>query len=140
MDHALYNGLRELAASAFPKRCANCGRVYASAEDYLRETRPPAVTHSGLKQATDDDGSVIVEVFRNCPCGSTLLDFFNDRRDRSDAGQQRRERFLRLVGYLVANGIDRPLARSELLKVLHGQSSEVLARFLLPDFNLPSSE
>ncbi|MCK9987662.1 MAG: hypothetical protein AzoDbin1_04134, partial [Azoarcus sp.] len=39
------------------------------------------------------DGQVIVELFRNCVCGSTLMDCFRDRRDTSEAGLRRRARF-----------------------------------------------
>ncbi len=133
-DHArwqagLYQGLRELAESAFPKRCATCGRVYASAEEFLRETRTLRANSSGLKQSVDDDGSTIVELYRNCACGSTLMDFFVDRRDMSEAGLRRRRRFGELLERLVSAGLEREVARAELIKIVHGQPSEILRRF-----------
>jgi len=87
-----------------------------------------------LNEATgvSDDGSRIVEAFRNCPCGSTLMDFFTDRRDMSEKGLRRRERFGELLDYLVENGMERAAARAELLKVLKGGSSAVLANFSPP--------
>ncbi len=125
-DGRLYAGLQELAAGAFPKRCPACGDFYPNVEDYLRRTGRVASGVSGLKQSVDDDGNVIVELFRNCQCGSTLLDFFSDRRDRSKAGLERRARFAELVDQLVARGFARTVARAELLRVLRGEPSAVL--------------
>jgi hypothetical protein len=125
-DAALYAGLQELAAGAFPKRCALCGRTYSSVEDYVTQTGRVGSGRSGLKQTFDDDGHVIVELFRNCVCGSTLMDCFTDRRDTSAAGLKRRARFGELVESLVARGLGREHARSELLKVLRGEKSTVL--------------
>lgn len=132
MDTTLFEGLTELAASAFPKRCASCGRVYETAAEYLLSTRPISERRSGLKQSMDDDGSVIVEAFRNCECGSTLMDVFNNRRDLSEAGARRRARFAELLDYLVAQSLDREVARAELLKVLRGEGSEILRKFKPP--------
>lgn len=121
-----YAGLRELAESAFPKRCRNCGRTYQTADEFIAATQPLAPERSGLKQSLDDDGRAIVELFRNCECGSTLMDCFNDRRDLSEAGLRRRQRFGELVDYLAGQGLPRLTARDELLKVMRGQPSELL--------------
>lgn len=127
-----YAGLRELAESAFPKHCRNCGRVYATAADFIAATEPLAPDRSGLKQSTDDDGRAIVELFRNCVCGSTLMDCFNDRRDLSETGNRRRQRFGELLDYLEGQGLAKPTARAELIKVMRGQPSELLKRFAAP--------
>lgn len=74
---------------------------------------------SALK-ASEDDGGVILELFRNCVCGSTLLDFFSDRRDTGPAGLKRRERFGELMTFLTNSGLDVGIARAERLKVLRG--------------------
>lgn len=133
IDAGLYSGLQELAASAFPKRCPACGRSYRDAADYVAQTLHVANGSSGLKQAVDDDGQVIVELFRNCVCGSTLMDSFRNRRDCSEAGQRRRTRFAEVLATLVARGIERSQARTELLKVLRGEPSPILkARPRLP--------
>ena len=128
----LFKGLKELAESAFPKKCANCGRAFVSAEQFLLETESINTSTTGLKQAEDDDGSKIVEVFRNCPCGSTLMEFFNDRRDLSEAGIKRRIKFDELLNFLQENNFDRITARNELIKVLRGESSGILSKFRLP--------
>jgi hypothetical protein len=123
-----YSGLRELAESAFPKRCKNCGRVYASAAEFIAATQPVSTDKSGLKISHDDDGKVILELFRNCVCGSTLMDTFNDRRDLSESGARRRKRFAEIQAYVVRQGIAPETAREELRKVARGQTSEVLRK------------
>lgn len=126
IDAELYAGLQEIVAGAFPKRCAMCGRTYESVDDYILQTGRVGSGRSGLKQTFDEDGSVIVECFRNCICGSTLMDCFNDRRDTSPAGLRRRARFGELLDSLVAKGLEPLFARAELLKVLHGEPSSIL--------------
>ncbi|MFV0662148.1 oxidoreductase [Denitromonas sp.] len=131
-DAELLAGLKALAVSAFPKRCANCGRAYPDEASYLNEALPISAANSGLKSSEDDDGSSIVEPFRNCACGSTLLDFFSDRRDDSVAGERRRARFDELLTYLTERGMRANEARRELRKVMRGEPSAALCRFRLP--------
>ena len=131
-DHAWYSGLRPREKSAFPKKCRNCGRVFETAEQYFTETSDIREEDAGLKQLIDDDSSVVVEAFRNCPCGSTLMDHFSDRRDMSPAGRARRERFDEFLKYLVQSGLDADIAYTELLKVARGGESEILARYKPP--------
>lgn len=122
MDEQLFfEGLRALAASAFPKHCNSCGRVFGSAEEFIRQTSSLRPDRSGLKQAFDDDNVAIVEAYRNCVCGSTLMDFFSDRRDISQAGHQRRQLFDRLLPHLLEKGMDMQAAREYLLGLLRGQ-------------------
>lgn len=128
----LIKGLKALAESAFPKKCANCGRSFESAEQFLSETQKINAKTSGLKQVDDEDGSKIVEVFRNCPCGSTLMDFFGNRRDLSEAGEKRRGKFDELLNFLSENGLDKTTARTELIKVAHGEKSEILSKISPP--------
>jgi hypothetical protein len=125
-DATLFANLRALAASSFPKRCNNCGRSYATAEDFVAATAAIRPDSSGLKLSHGDDGKEIVELFRNCVCGSTLMDAFDNRRDVSHAGGKRRQRFDELLALLQARGIDRDVAYSELLKLMRGQKSELL--------------
>jgi hypothetical protein len=122
----LFAGLKALAESAFPKHCKNCGRTFQTASDFISETQLINSNQSGLKQSWDDNDVTIVEMYRNCPCGSTLMDFFTDRRDHSAAGLQRREKFGKLVEQLVSHGLTPDGARQELLKILRGQKSEVI--------------
>lgn len=122
----IYAGLRHLADSAFPKRCAACGRIYQDAAEFLAATRPVRENASGLKQSHDDDGQAIVELFRNCVCGSTLLESYRNRRDPSDKGITRRRQFQDMVKKLTAAGCPEQTAHDELLKFVRGQPNDLL--------------
>lgn len=124
-DDDLFAGLQELSAGAFPKICPNCGRTYENLAQFLELTSPIA-GHSGLKSALDDDDMPVVELFRNCVCGSTLMDFYRSRRDESDDGRRRRATFNRMLDVLVRRGISRPMAHDELLKLTRGERSAVI--------------
>lgn len=121
----LFAGLQALADSSFPKRCAACGRSFDSVEDYIEATAKVGGTRSGLKEGWDDEDKPLLEVYRNCPCGSTLMEFFSDRRDHSEPGQVQRARFDDLVATLEERGWSREEARAELLKVMRGQASRL---------------
>ncbi|MFT6030380.1 MAG: hypothetical protein ACI8O8_002125 [Oleiphilaceae bacterium] len=121
LKETLFNGLTALSESSFPKKCPSCNHVYKSAEEYVKLT-DSIRGKSGLKASEDDDGSTILELFRNCHCGSTLLDFFKDRRDTDE----QREQFGQLLEQLCEAGIERHIARAELLKVKQGVNSDIL--------------
>jgi len=131
-DPELVRGLKALAETTFPKRCRCCNRVFNDVADYVMQTEAMPNGRRSLKQSLDDDGKVIVDLFRNCPCGSTLMDFFSERRDVSEKGLMRRQRFGELYDYLVASGMGKALARAELLKVMRGEPSEVLKKIAPP--------
>ena len=125
IDEHLFFGLQALVDSAFPKHCGNCGRAYDSAVDYARATRS-IFGKSGFKAAVDDDNNRVIELFRNCECGSTVMDSFRDRRDTTAAGLRRREKFGALILTLVEKGIPTEMARLELLKLVRGGRSELI--------------
>ena len=125
-------GLRELAEASFPKRCPTCGRTFETAAEFVAQTQPVRADHSGVKASQSDNGVAMLELYRNCPCGSTLMDFFSERRDVSDKGLLRRKRFEELHAYLVTTGVDKVLARTELLKVMRGEPSELLKKIAPP--------
>ena len=122
-EHLFFEGLQALAASAFPKHCSYCGRVFDTAADFMQQTQSVRQDITGLKQSFDDDSVAIVEAYRTCVCGSTLMDFFSDRRDVSDAGSRRRELFDKLLPHLEEKGMDRIAARTHLLRLLRGQQN-----------------
>ena len=95
---------------------------------YLQETQHVR-GHSGLKHGLGDEGESVVQLFRNCVCGSTLMDFFSDRRDTSERGLKRRETFGKILQLLEQKGLDAATARRELLSVMRGQPSKILERF-----------
>lgn len=120
-EQLFFDGLRALAEAAFPKHCACCGRVFATADEFILQTQAMRQNVSGLKQSFDDNNVAIVEVYRNCLCGSTLMDFFSDRRSTSETSQQRRRLFERLLPLLQEKGMERHAAREYLLHVVRGQ-------------------
>lgn len=129
---AWFEGLRPRGESSFPKTCRTCGRVYDTPEDFFKETGSGQSSRTGLRESVDDDEEVLVEVFRNCACGSTLMDNFSNRRDTSAEGQARREKFAMYLTFLIKAGMDASKARAELLKVARGGKSEILARIRPP--------
>ncbi|NRR33947.1 oxidoreductase [Oxalobacteraceae bacterium] len=120
-NQLFFAGLKALAEAAFPKHCNYCGRVFSTAEEFLLQTKTIRKDITGLKQSVDDDDVTIVEAYRNCLCGSTLMDVFSDRRDISAAGQHRRELFKKLLPHLQEKGMRPGEARDYLLNVLRGQ-------------------
>lgn len=123
----LFNGLKALSDASFPKKCSFCGEEYATVDEYVQKTEDVS-GKSGLKKGYDDDDKPIVELFRNCICGSTLMDCFNDRRDVSTGGLKRRELFGKLMKMLTDKGVETDVARTELLKVIKGEPSSVLEK------------
>lgn len=128
-----YSGLRPRGKSSFPKTCGNCGRVYETPDDFFTETGNIKFEDTGLRASSDEVGGVIVEAFRNCLCGSTLMDNFSNRRDTSPAGGERRARFDRMLNYLVEIGLNAETAYAELLKVARGGESNTLAKIKPPE-------
>ena len=126
MNDRDFAGLRALLESSFPKHCGNCGRVYESVEQFLAETEDMPDGRSSLKSALEDDGSEIVEVFRNCVCGSTLMDEFNSRRDDSDQGKKRRAEFDNMLEALRRHKLPDSVARTEILNFLKGRPSHLI--------------
>ena len=124
-DSHLFENLKALSESSFPKKCGSCGEVYESSEQFVQKTADIA-GRSGLKSGRGDCGGQIVELFRNCICGSTLMECFNDRRDLSKAGLKRRILFGRLMTILEKKGLPADQARAELLKLIRGERSPVL--------------
>lgn len=127
-----YRGLRPKGESAFPKKCQNCGRVYETSKDFFFETANIKADETGLRACTDSDDSVVIEAFRNCVCGSTLMDNFSDRRDMSPGGRERRDKFIKMQNYLVRMGLSADTATAELLKVARGGESKILAKIKPP--------
>ena len=123
----LYEGLQALAETSFPKKCNCCGKTYTTAEEFFAETQDIPTAKSHLKAAKEEDGSIILEAFRNCSCGSTLMDAFSDRRDFSARGEKRREKFDFMLDFLAKQGIEKRVAQEELLKIMRGKKSILLS-------------
>ena len=120
---SLYQGLRAIWDTEFPKICPKCNRVYHSFEEYLVDTFP--LHHSsGLMGYKVGDPGEQVGLFRNCACGTTIMAFCHDRRDLSESGNKRRELFNELMNRLIDNGISAQEAREKLLKELRKAPDE----------------
>jgi len=119
-------GLTAYIEASFPKTCAVCGKKYHTAEQFLSETENMPNNRSSLKEALEEDGTTIVEVFRNCSCGSTLMDEFNSRRNTSKSGDERRIRFNKLLATLQDQNLPIEIARIEILNLFKGKKSETL--------------
>ncbi|MGR9051814.1 MAG: oxidoreductase [Gammaproteobacteria bacterium] len=125
MNDNVFSGLKALLETAFPKRCSNCGRVYHSVAHFLAETQDLPDGRSSLKASMEEDGSEIVEVFRNCKCGSTLMDEFGCRRDLSERGKKRRDEFDKLKTFLQRHGMSEATARQDIFEFLAGRSNRL---------------
>ena len=125
MDDEFYTDLKALSDSSFPKKCNACGRQYRNVTEYIAQTSAVGQA-SGLKESLDDDDNLLVELFRNCVCGSTLMDEFHNRRDMSTAGINRRKKFKELLDRLTDAGFQLNEARQELLKVMRGEESKLI--------------
>lgn len=114
---SLYQGLKAIWDTEFPKTCPKCRRVYESFEEYLVDT-VPLPQSSGLIGYDIGDVGQQVGLFRNCSCGTTILSFCHDRRDLSETGNRRRELFGQLLNRLVDTGLSAQAARNRLLTAL----------------------
>ena len=120
----LFDGLKLLADSAFPKQCPGCSKVYAGLEQLLQETQP-VDSPTGLKQPSD---VALVALIRRCGCGAVIEEFCDDRRSQDALSIKRRELFERLLGLLLDSGMPETTAKQELLKVMKGENSELLTK------------
>lgn len=114
---SLYQGLKAIWDTEFPKTCPKCGRVYQSFEEYLMDTLA-LPNSSGLMGYDIGDPGQQVGLFRNCACETTIMAFCHDRRDLSEAGNRRRQLFGELMNRLVDAGISALDARQKLLVAL----------------------
>lgn len=129
MNPQVFQGLQTLLESSFPKQCSNCGYVYRTAEQFFAETTGMPRGRSSLKSFVDDDGVPVVEAFRNCRCGSTLMDEFGCRRDLSETGVKRRAAFAHTLALLIEMNISEAEARAEIAHFMHGEPSRLSAWF-----------
>jgi len=125
LKEELFSGLRALEETMFPKRCASCGRVYKTLDDFLAQTQDLDGS-SGVVNMGGHRRSATVGVFRNCVCRSTLLVPCKDRRGRTPHQLKRRRIFGHLLDTLEKTGWKRSEARQELAKLMRGEKSEIM--------------
>lgn len=108
--------LQSRVKSEFPKTCRKCEKVYESFEEFYYGT-------DEIERGTVCYPTLGAEFYlhRNCKddCGSTLIVVFNDRRDESDLGCQRREVFQKCLDILSDRmGLSETDARNVLFSLL----------------------
>ncbi len=119
----LIEEFKRLMHGMFPKRCQCCGREFKDLDEFLAKTVPIPDGVSILASIEHEDTSVI-DINRNCSCGSTLMVVASERRDTSPQGKDFRQKFGEAVKRLENNGVDGEKARKELLDMLHNNLKE----------------
>lgn len=114
----VYTGLQTLTDASFPKTCTNCGQVFQNLDEFISATQSLERYDSGLKQSSDVESDPVLELLRNCSCGAMMIELFNNRRDMSEAGEQRRKEFDKSLARLIKAGIDKEKARAKLLSAI----------------------
>ena len=111
---------KPLYRNVFPKKCTNCGKVYFTEADFFQHSTPIERSVASIKTIQDpsDEKGIYLEVFRNCYCGSTLMELFHCRTNISEAGIKRRLLFESLLKSLIQSGYELVDARSLLLELM----------------------
>ncbi len=128
--NSIYEGLLAMLETEYPKTCPRCNNVYEDLEAFIDRTNPVSGGGTGLMGYDTGDTMQQVAMYRNCVCGSTIATFCSDRRDTTPAGARRRMMFDQLLTQLQENGVEAPVARTELLKFLRGQKTDLLDRLV----------
>lgn len=113
-----YDGLHVRHADVFPKICVRCSRQFDDIRSFIAGTTP-VFRSSGLMEHKDPAIGTVVILIRNCTCGTSLALHCKDRRDRSDKGIARRERFAALLALLTESGLSPETARAETVRVMN---------------------
>lgn len=123
----LLKKLKSLIQYSFPVECTNCGRAYATLDQYLSQSKVLLQRRSRVTWFDHNDNS-FTDIHRNCQCGSRLRVVINERRDKSESGIRKREIFDQLYKIFIAEGMETNCVRQELLKISHGEESEILKK------------
>ena len=125
----LLKKLKSLIQYSFPVECTNCGRVYATLDQYLSQSEVLPQRRSRVTWFDHNDNS-FTDIHRNYHCGSRLRVVINERRDKSESGIRKREIFDQRLKIFIAEGLETHCVRQELLKISHGEESEILKKNL----------
>lgn len=128
MDNdALIKSLQALDDASFPKSCDGCGKVFKCERDYLQNTIP-CQHNPNLTEITDRKGRRFLKLARNCTCGKPIVDYFDDRRDKSKKGEIKRSAFNKVINTLLQEGLKREQARTELINYMSNKKSPLLEK------------
>jgi len=118
---APYEGLQALPAVQFPITCSRCQRRFTDIHDFVARTTP-IFQSTGLMEREDPPSGSFVLLLRNCLCGTSLALRCQDRRNHSELGELRRQRYDTLVNLLVEVGVDAEGAREQVRRLLREAS------------------
>lgn len=109
--------------AGFPVLCPSCGRKYETIEDFLSLTTLPN-GHAPTTRMSDPEYQ-LPHRERICACGATLPLKAPGRRDLTDAGSRRREKFSAVLDLLQKSGLTREEGRARLLLALKTCRNEI---------------
>lgn len=117
-----YEGLQVTSGDLFPLVCPRCQRRFRDLPDYIARTTP-VFCSSGLVQRSQPGDGTFVLLVRTCLCGSSLALRCKDRRNQTEDGQHRRNRFDLLMALLREAGVSPNEAQAEVRRLLQTTSS-----------------
>ncbi|MCB1614958.1 MAG: hypothetical protein KDI30_02985 [Pseudomonadales bacterium] len=108
-----------LTKEAFPKVCPTCHKVYSNELEFFTETVALENTDREIKAVEgleeNQEPPEFIEVYRNCACGTTLMEWFHSRRNFSEKGIKQRLLFTLLQEGLISKGYSVDDARGLIL-------------------------
>ena len=57
---------------SFPISCSGCGQLYTDLGQFIHKSES-MTDSSGIEKASEQNGVVIMQLTRQCPCGATML-------------------------------------------------------------------
>ncbi|MCB1615455.1 MAG: hypothetical protein KDI30_05520 [Pseudomonadales bacterium] len=110
-----------LEPDSFPKTCPMCNTVYSDEIDFFERTHSLPHVNSDIRPVEDEnaDPQVYLEIYRNCNCGTTLMELFHCRREQTASENRKRLLFEILLDAMEAIGHKRKDARDILFEFMH---------------------
>lgn len=98
-------------------------------DQYLSQSETLSQKRSRVTWFDHNDNS-FTDIHRNCHCGSRLRVVINECRDKSESGIRKKKIFDQLHKIFIAEGLETNCVRQELLKILRGEESILLKKYL----------
>ena len=95
-----------------------CGTVFDDEIEFFERTQSLPHVTSDVRSVEDEEmeTQIYLEIYRNCSCGTTLMEFFRCRREATVSPYRKRLLFEIFLDAMEANGRSRKDARSLLLE------------------------